>query len=253
MVQPKTSTFRPGGGLVVPSRPMGRPNAGSVGVGPIGCDVRGYAGVNERAAQNIDTALSLYQFGIGVFDYWVKSTVAEGNAAAVTKEIRDKRLFDSKAHARWAVAYESATPEARLKDTCAVCFGRPFAGVIVQQSLYTEVVAEGEYAYHFEEPMLVQEFVEDGEVTGFEEAELSSGPTIGAVPRLKSLVAGYASQGSINSFANDILTQAWFILTMRSVILAPRSAWAWKKVEERTIDRRPPDLLTRLLWLLPGF
>jgi hypothetical protein len=251
-MQPKLGGFRPGGGSVLPAGPTGRPSATSVGVGPIGCDVRGFDVVDERAAQNVDTALALYQFGIGIFDYWVKSKVAEGHAAAATQAIRDARHFDPAAYARWSAAYAAATPEAQRKDTCAACFGDPFAGVLVQQNLYTEVVEDGEYAYSFEEPMIVLDYAGPGEVTGYETTEPSAGPTIGAVPRLQQRVAFYAGRGSIDSFANDILTQVWFVLTMRAVVLAPRSAWAWKKAEERTVDRRPPGLLTKLLRMLPG-
>jgi hypothetical protein len=151
-----------------------------------------------------------------------------------------------------------ATPEVLAKETYAECFSKPFAGVIVQQNLYTEVVEEGEYAYHFEEPMTAfldeakNEVAGVDEVTGYENALPSSGPTIGAVPRLAQRVEFYASQGSYDSYANDVLTQVWWVLNMRAVVLYPKSAWGWTVARTRTIDRCPPSVLTWLLWKVLG-
>lgn len=254
MTQPKISTFRTGGGSFVPTV---RPSATSVGVGPIGCDVRGYEGYgDERVAQNIDPFLGLAQFGFTVFDYWSKQEVARAHAAAATQAIKDERHFDSTLYAALCAKLASATPEVRAKETYAGCFSDPFAGVIVQQNLYTEVVEDGEYAYHFEEPMSAflkpEEVAGPEEVTGYEAAEKPSGPSIGAVPRLMQLVEDKAGQGSYNSYANDVLTQVWWFLNMRAVVLYPKAAWGWTVAKTRTIDRCPPSVLTWLLWKVLG-
>ena len=238
-MQPKIQSFRPGNGAVLPSGPTGRPNASSVGVGPIGCarfDDDAY--VNQTANTALDGASSLLQWSTSVVDWALGEYQAASYASALCQEIKDEREFVVGKSER--SAYD--TPE-KIAANARKFFGKPFSGALVEWNVYTDYVVE-EIPITTYDPMVVLAYTDENVATGFEKSPTSR--TAGPL-RLALWHAFDPSKAVIQKVANQQCSRRFFLLTMATVLLYPGVPSAWKSVGDQTLDLRGPSLIDKFV------
>ena len=250
MVQPKINTFRPGGGLVVPSGPTGRPSATSVGVGPIGCarlDEDGImtktgialadAYMSETGVAQKDGLASLLQWSTSFFDWLVTQYVTAQYAERLTAQIKTEREFQlTKKNSSAYVTSEEIAANAEA------FFGKPFSGALVAWNVYTDIVAEVMPLVTYD-PMVLLGYAEFGQATGFEEKS-----TLRVTSPLKcTLEAALNPAATIEKVAMEQCCTRYYLLSMGTVLLAGSDPSYWRIVADQTRDLRGPCLIDRFI------
>ncbi|MFN7987856.1 MAG: hypothetical protein U0529_10310 [Thermoanaerobaculia bacterium] len=239
---PKLDTFRPGNGSVLRNGPTGRPNASSVGVGPIGCARFGDdACVNQTANAALDGASSLLQWSTSVLDWALGEYQAASYASTLCDAIKSEReFFLGKAERS---AYDTAE---KIAANAGKFFRKPFSGALVEWNVYTDYVVE-EIPVTTYDPMVVLGYTDENVATGFEEK--ATARTAGPL-RLALWHALDPSAAVIQKVANQQCSRRFFLLDMATVLLYPNVPSAWTVVADQTVDLRGPCLIDQFVEFL---
>lgn len=249
MMQPKTSSFRPGGGSVLPFGPAGRPSATSVGVGPIGCAgfredaVMSHAGIANPKAQlstgeaKAEGLVALLQWSTSFFDWLVTQYVTAQYAERLTAQIKAEREFDLTKKNRSAYV----TSE-EIAANAEAFFGKPFSGALVAWNVYTDIVEEVIPLVTYD-PMVLLGYADFGQATGFEEKS-----TLRVTSPLKcTLEAALNPVATIEKVAMEQCCTRYYLLSMGTVLLAGADPSYWRVVADQTKDLRGPCLIDRFI------